>query len=98
MGVDIPATIERFGDAIKYVHFRDVAGTAEDFTEVWHDEGPTDMDAAIKAYREIGYDGVARPDHVPTMAGESNDRPGYESKGRLFAIGYMTGPLDVNEP
>jgi mannonate dehydratase len=25
------------------------------------------------------------------MAGESNQRPGYETLGRLFAIGYIRG-------
>jgi len=42
-------------------------------------------------YRDIGYDGVCRPDHVPTMEGDRNDRPGYSSIGRLFAIGYLKG-------
>ena len=54
-------------------------------------EGKTDMLACMKAYREIGYDGVCRPDHVPTMEGDSNDRPAYSSIGRLFAIGYIKG-------
>ncbi|MEZ4833973.1 MAG: mannonate dehydratase [Caldilineaceae bacterium] len=27
----------------------------------------------MKAYRDIGYEGVLRPDHVPTMEGDSND-------------------------
>jgi mannonate dehydratase len=91
MEVDIPETIRHFGENINYVHFRDVVGSADDFQETWHDQGPTDMAAAIDAYNHIGFDGVARPDHVPTMAGESNDTPGYEMKGRLFAIGYMRG-------
>ena len=39
----------------------------------------------------IGYEGVCRPDHVPTMEGDSNDRPSYSSIGRLFAIGYVKG-------
>ncbi len=94
MGADIPATIQHFDDRIHFAHFRDVEGTAESFTEVWHDEGPTDMAAAIRAYEEIGFDGPIRPDHLPTMAGESNDQPGYHDKGRLFAIGYMRGLLD----
>jgi len=34
---------------------------------------------------------VARPDHVPTMEGDSNDNPAYSSIGRLFAIGYIKG-------
>ena len=40
---------------------------------------------------DIGFDGVCRPDHVPTMEGDSNDKPGYSSLGRLFAIGYLRG-------
>lgn len=93
MGVDIPETIRHFGDAIHFVHFRDIRGDADEFVETWHDNGPTDMFAAMQAYRDIGFDGPMRPDHVPTMAGESNSNPGYETKGRLFAIGYMRGLL-----
>jgi len=91
MGVDIPETIRRLGDSIHFVHFRDVSGEAADFVEEFHDAGPTDMLAAMEAYRDIGFDGVMRPDHVPTMAGEKNENPGYETLGRLFAIGYMKG-------
>lgn len=94
MGINIPETIRHFGDQINYVHFRDIDGTPQKFVEVWHDEGPTDMAAAIDAYQDIGYDGPMRPDHVPTMTGESNDLPGYHSLGRLFAIGYMRGLVD----
>ena len=92
MGVDIPETIERFGDRINFIHFRDVEGDADAFVETWHDDGPTDMLAAMEAYeRYVDDDVVIRPDHVPTMAGEDNSNPGYHTKGRLFAIGYMRG-------
>ena len=47
--------------------------------------------ACMKAYREIGFDGVLRPDHVPTMEGDSNEDAGYSSIGRLYAIGYIRG-------
>ncbi|QPV64657.1 mannonate dehydratase [Halosimplex litoreum] len=94
MGADVPAAIREFGDRIHFAHFRDVAGTSDDFTEVWHDEGPTDMAAAIRAYEEIGFDGPLRPDHCPTMAGEDNASPGYHDKGRLFAVGYLKGLRD----
>ncbi|XVH33430.1 mannonate dehydratase (plasmid) [Haloferacaceae archaeon DSL9] len=97
MGADIPATIRRFGDRIHFVHFRDVEGNADSFVETWHDDGPTDMYAAMKAYDDIGFDGVARPDHVPTMANEQNGNPGYETNGRLFAIGYMKGLMEAVE-
>jgi mannonate dehydratase len=63
----------------------------QQFAETFHDDGPTDMLACLQAYRDIGFDGVLRPDHVPTMAGESNANPGYEVMGRLFAVGYLRG-------
>ncbi|WP_152042283.1 mannonate dehydratase [Salinigranum salinum] len=95
MGADIPAAIRHFGDKINFVHFRDVEGDADRFVETWHDAGPTDMLAAMRAYEEIGFDGPMRPDHVPTMAGEDNSNPGYHTLGRLFAIGYMRGLLEA---
>lgn len=88
---DLPATIRSFGEAISFVHFRDVKGTPVRFEETWHDAGQTDMLACMKAYRDIGFDGVLRPDHVPTVAGDSNDEAGYSAYGRLYAIGYIRG-------
>lgn len=91
-GADLPALIREFGvDGIAFVHFRDVIGTATDFRETFHDEGQTDLPECMRAYAEIGFSGPMRPDHVPTMAGETNARPGYETLGRLFAIGYIRG-------
>ncbi len=95
MGVDVPATIRRLGKHIRYVHFRDVRGTAESFAETFHDNGQTDMVAAMRAYRDIGFDGPIRPDHVPQLAGEDDGEPGYTIKGRLFAFGYMRGLMQA---
>ncbi len=98
MGADVPGAIRHFGEKINFVHFRDVEGDADRFTETWHDAGPTDMHAAMAAYDEAVDDDVPmRPDHVPTMAGEDNSNPGYHTKGRLWAIGYMRGLLDSLE-
>lgn len=90
---DLPAVIRHFGKQGKifFVHFRDVRGTPEKFVETFHDDGQTDMLACLRAYREVGFEGVCRPDHVPTMEGDRNDQPGYSSIGRLFAIGYLKG-------
>ncbi len=90
---DLPGAIRHFGQQGKifFVHFRDVRGTPEKFVETFHDDGQTDMVECMRAYRDIGFEGVLRPDHVPTMEGDSNDRPGYSSIGRLFAIGYVKG-------
>ena len=90
---DLPGAIQKFGQQGKifFAHFRDVRGTPEKFVETFHDEGKTNMLACMQAYKDIGFDGVARPDHVPTMEGDSNDNPSYSSIGRLFAIGYIKG-------
>ena len=88
----IPDVIREFGtEKIPFVHFRDVHGTVDHFQETFHDAGQTDMPACMDAYYDIGFEGAMRPDHVPTLAGESNNRPGYETLGRLFAIGYIRG-------
>ena len=46
-------------------------------------------------YIQNGFDGYIRVDHVPTMAGEENELPGYETLGRLYAIGYLKGLLEM---
>jgi mannonate dehydratase len=90
---DLPGVIRHFGaqGKIFFVHFRDVRGPPEKFVETFHDDGQTDMLACMQAYKDIGYKGVLRPDHVPTMAGDTNDNPAYSSLGRLFALGYIQG-------
>jgi len=90
---DLPAVIRHFGqqERIFFVHLRDVRGTAEQFVETFHDDGQTDLLACLRAYREVGYDGVLRPDHVPTMDGDSHNDPAYSTVGRLFAVGYIKG-------
>lgn len=94
MGVDIPTTIRRLGKCIRYVHFRDVRGTPESFVETFHDDGPTDMAAAMRAFREVGFQGPIRPDHVPQFVGEDGE-PGYTMLGRLHAYGYIRGLMDA---
>jgi mannonate dehydratase len=94
---DLPAVIRHFGNQGKifFVHMRDVQGTPDNFVETWHDAGKTDFVACLEAYREIGFEGVLRPDHVPTVAGDNNDQPGYSPYGRLYAIGYLRGLRDA---
>ena len=94
-GVVIPDAIRYFGARKKifFAHFRDIRGSVPLFEETFHDEGKTDMAAAMQAYDDIGFDGPMRPDHAPTMEGESNDRPGYMVRGQIFAVGYMQGLL-----
>ena len=98
MGVDVPATIRSLGRSIAFVHVRDVRGTPEHFVETFHDEGPTDMYAAMCAYRDVGFAGAMRPDHVPRLIGEEADaarEAGYTMQGRLFAVGYLRGLIEA---
>ena len=88
---DLPGVIRHFGkqDKIFFVHFRDVRGTPENFAETFHDDGQTDLVACIRAYRDIGYEYVCRPDHYPKMGDES-----FKDDlriARLFAVGYLKG-------
>ncbi len=96
MGADIPTVVHEFGKRklIHFVHFRNVRGGKFKFEETFHDEGQIDMYAAMKSYYDIGFKGPIRPDHVPTMAGDSNDHPGYSIIGTLFALGYMRGLME----
>lgn len=95
MADDLPSLIRRWGDRIKYVHLRDVAGDVTSFRETFHDAGPTDLFACMQAYASFGFDGPLRADHVPTLSGEDNDRPGYMVLGRLHAVGYIEGLRDA---
>ncbi len=88
---DLPAAIRHFGNQgkIHFVHFRDVRGTPENFTEAFHDDGQTDLAECMRAYRDIGYEGVLRPDHYPKMGDE--DYVDEHGMARLFAVGYLKG-------
>ena len=93
MGVDLEATARHFGKRIAFIHARDVEGTVEDFTELFHDQGDVDQLALMRVYRELGLDVPLRGDHVPEMAYDREltpeGTPGYFTLGRLFANGYL---------
>ena len=97
MEADIPDAIQRLGEHIKYVHFRDVRGTAKSFVETFHDNGPTDMAESIRLLKAIGFRGPIRPDHVPQLEGEEDGDHGYTMLGRLFAFGYIRGLMHGTE-
>ncbi len=97
MGEDIEALAREWCARKKlfFVHFRDEEGTRERFRETFHDAGSTNMPRMLQVYHKAGFDGPIRPDHAPTMEGESNEKPGYAMTGKIFAFGYMKGILDA---
>lgn len=95
MGEDLKRLAIEFKDRIHFLHVRDVSGTRENFRETFPDNGPGDMVDLFRTYQSIGFSGPVRSDHVPTMAGESNEQYGYAIKGNLFAIGYMKGIMET---
>jgi mannonate dehydratase len=95
MGEDVFKLIPEFGKRIFFLHFRDVTGTKTCFRETFHDNGPTDMAKLLRIPLKHAPDCLVRPDHTPTMAGESNENFGYAMQGNLFATGYIKGILDA---
>jgi mannonate dehydratase len=66
------------------VHFRNIQGRFLDFRETFIDDGDVDMLAALRVYRDVGYDGMMMPDHVPTIAGDDGLRQAF-----AFTFGYI---------
>jgi mannonate dehydratase len=97
MGEDIAALVREWcaEKKIFFVHLRDVEGIREHFRETFHDNGPVDLAQMLKIYHDCGFEGPMRPDHAPTLHGESNDSPGYAMGGKVFAFGYMKGAMDA---
>ena len=94
-GEDTVAGVRKLAKHIFFAHFRNTVGRGENFRESFHDNGDIDMVAMMRAYHEIGFKGAIRPDHAPSMAGETNETPGYEILGRLYAAGYMKGLMQA---
>lgn len=94
---DLPGAMEYFSrkEVITFVHFRNVRGYRQHFNETFIDDGQMDMARLMQILYDSGYKGPIRPDHVPTMSGDSNSFPGYSTIGTLFAIGYIRGLIDA---
>jgi len=79
---ELVKTIRHFGKRIAFIHIRDVEGTKEDFTELFHDHGDTDHVPEMAYDRELAPEGA----------------PGYFTLGRLFANGYLKALLQAQRP
>ncbi|HUQ92349.1 MAG TPA: mannonate dehydratase [Bryobacteraceae bacterium] len=85
-GKEIGDVIRYFGKRKKIfnVHFRNIRGRRNDFMEVYPDEGDIDFVEALKVYREVDYEYMLMPDHVP----HHPDDPG-GNQAFAFAYGYI---------
>jgi mannonate dehydratase len=89
-GEEIYDVIRYFGSRGKIfnVHFRNIRGGFLKFTEVLPDDGDVDMPRALRTYREVGYDGMIMPDHVPQIVGDVVGQ-----KAFAFCFGYIQALL-----
>ena len=85
-GEEIFDVIRYFGSRKKIfsVHFRNIAGGFLNFRETFIDNGDVDMLKAMRVYKEVGYDGMMMPDHVPKVEGDTGHVQGF-----AFAFGYI---------
>ncbi len=89
-GEEIYDVIRYFGSRGKIfnVHFRNIRGGFLKFQEVLPDDGDVDMPRALRTYREVGYDGMIMPDHVPQIVGDVGGQ-----KAFAFCFGYIQALL-----
>ena len=68
------------------VHFRNVSSAMPVFRETFVDNGYVDMLQVMKALREVDFDGIVIPDHVPGG--------GYPGVNNAYTLGYMKALRD----
>ncbi|OGO06038.1 MAG: hypothetical protein A2Y73_03605, partial [Chloroflexi bacterium RBG_13_56_8] len=89
-GEGIYDMVHRLGEKIFHVHLRNVKMVPGEprAQEVWFGSGEPDLSRAIRALREIGYQGDLMAEHLPGVIGE--DRYNIRT---AYAIGYMKAVL-----
>jgi len=92
MGENVPEVIRWFGSRkqINHVHFRNVLRDVPrlKYTETFIDAGQCDMAEALATLKEVGYDKLLHPDHVPRFPEETGSLAGWG-----YAIGHMKALL-----
>ncbi len=84
--------IRHFGSERKIfmVHFRNIKGGFLNFDEVYPDNGDVNMIKAAQVYKEVGYDGMLCPDHVP----QSDADPDGERQFS-YCLGYIQAVVQM---
>ena len=85
-GEEIYDVIRYFGSRKKIfnVHFRNIRGGFLHFQETFIDDCDVDMLKAMRAYKEVGFDGMMMPDHVPSIEGDARGAQAF-----AFTFGYI---------
>ena len=78
------------GNKLFNVHFRNIAGGKLSFRETFPDEGAMDMARSLAVYREVGYQHMVMPDHVPQI--DARDPSG---TAFAFCYGYIRALMDA---
>ena len=91
-GREILDVIRYFGTRRKIfnVHFRNIRGRFLNFQETFPDDGDVNMIAAMRVYKEVGYDGMIMPDHVPKITGDPGGHQAF-----AFAFGYIQALIQL---
>ncbi len=89
---EIPDVIRYFGSRRKIfnVHFRNIHGRFLDFQETFPDDGDVNMIQCMRVYKEVGYDGMLMPDHVPRIEGDEGGRQAF-----AFCFGYIRALIQL---
>lgn len=72
------------------VHFRNIKGHFLNFQETFPDDGDVNMIQAMRVYKEVGYDGMIMPDHVPKIEGDASGHQAF-----AFAFGYIQALIQM---
>jgi mannonate dehydratase len=86
---ELPDVIRYFGTRKKIhnVHFRNIEGGFLNFRETFIDNGSLDMLKMARVFKEVGYDGMLEPDHMPRV--EIEGEGGSAVAGHLYALAYI---------
>jgi mannonate dehydratase len=89
---EIYDVIRYFGERGKIfnVHFRNIKGGFLNFQETFIDNGDVDMLRALRVYKDVGYDGMIMPDHVPQIEGDTGGAQAF-----AFSFGYIQALIQL---
>jgi mannonate dehydratase len=72
------------------VHFRNIKGGFLNFQETFPDDGDVNMIRAMRVYKDVGYDGMLMPDHVPVIDGDAGGKQAF-----AYAYGYIQALIQM---